>query len=536
MPIVSAEPPIARQVEGARAAGADLVELRVDRIGDVAVVEGWLSGPRALPCIVTVRDAAEGGAWTGSRKERIDLIRRLAGLRPEYVDVELATWRGADALRDIFADGTHGSGAKVRHEGTKARRHEGEHRGRGIALGGGAVDGKPELILSFHDFERTPANLNALFDEIAATPAGAIKGAFAAADARDALRIAEQVRRHPHRRVIALAMGEAGVASRVLARKLGGWLVYAAMSAESASAPGQPTVAELRGVYRWDSIGADTRVFGVIGWPVAHSMGPRVHNAAMAAAGIDGVYVPLPVEPRYEAFADFMASVENSDWLDAGGFSVTLPHKEHALRWLREARGEVSATAAAIGAVNTLVRTPAGWRGENTDAEGIAAALNTAEGMPAGWFAGRRVDLLGAGGAARAAMHVLACAGCEVTVYNRKLERAEKLAHEMGCAARPWEERGSGGGELLVNCTSVGQWPRAGETPIRAEGLSGRTAVFDMVYNPRMTRLLKDAAAAGCTAISGTEMFAGQAEAQHRLWHGSPAPAGVMREALSEGP
>lgn len=499
--LTAADVPLARQVAAARAAGADLVELRVDALGDPAAAAALLAGARELPVIVTVRSAAEGGAWRGAERERRAWLARLAALRPEYIDLELTTWRQAPALR------------------------------RALAAQRGAV----RLILSHHDFAGTPADLDAVFDALAATPADVLKGAFLARDAGDACRVLACLKRRAAQRpLIALAMGEAGLATRVLAPKYGARLTYAALRPAEASAPGQPTVAELRGLYRWARLGPHTRVYGVVGWPVAHSHSPAVHNAALAAQAIDAVYLPLPVPPAEEDLARLLDGLRAAPGLDFHGLSVTLPHKQAACDWVARHGGRIGALARRCGAVNTLARAADDtWHGENTDGPGALAALQAA--LPPGRsLRGLRVTVLGAGGVARAVVAVLRERGSHITVYNRTPERAARLADELGCAWRPWSERAAHAGDILVNCTSVGLWPAVDDTPVPDDALRPDLLVFDTVYRPARTRLLRAALARGCRIIDGVELFLRQAAAQHELWHGRPAPLAAMRAALPE--
>jgi len=353
VPLTSAQPPLAAQMTAAAAGGADLVELRVDRIGDVPAVEAVLRGPRPLPVVLTMRSAAEGGAWAGSEHERVALLLRLAALAPDYVDVEAATWRAAESVRLWVASRT---------------------------------DRSPRLIISQHDLHGTPADVAAVLRTLRTIPADLHKAVFTAHDARDALRVAAALARAPHpERLVVLAMGEAGVVTRILARKFGAFLTFASLAAGRESAPGQPTVSDLRALYRWDALGPDTPVFGVTGWPVGHSLSPRVHNAALAAAGRAGVYAPLPVGPDTERWRAFMATAEDPA-LDVRGLSVTLPHKEHAHAWLAAGGGKCSPSAARCRAVNTLTHDPAAatWLGDNTDAQGVrAASRRCAAGRPA---------------------------------------------------------------------------------------------------------------------------------------------------------
>lgn len=524
VPVIAAQPCIEEQLDRARAAGADLIELRVDLIGDADAVDAALRPPRRGPIILTIRAAAEGGAWDRDDAERIALYERLGLLLPGFVDVELATWERSANLRQKIglvcgSPSAAGEGAAGAQGGAAAAEATGTERPRN------------QLILSFHDLRGTPTDLDALFDRLDAAPAAIVKAVFTAADALDALRVLEQLARRGRRRAwIALAMGAAGVATRVLARKFGAWATFAALSADSASAPGQLTLDELRRVYRWEDLSASTPVLGVVGWPVGHSRSPHVHNAAIRACGIDGVYVPLPVAPTYDAFAAFMDFASGAAWLDLLGLSVTIPHKEHARRWLEERGHALGPAAAACGSVNTLVRRGAGWLGESTDGAGVVAALAVAGGPPRRGFTAL---VLGAGGAGRAAAAALVAEGCSVVVTNRTDARARELAAQIGCQTAPWERRADVDAQVVVNCTSLGMAPDVEATPMPPEGLRAGQLVLDSVYAPPETRLLREARQAGAVAMSGVEMFLHQAAAQFVLWHGRAAPLAAMRAALA---
>lgn len=519
VPITQREPPLAEQVREAREAGADLVELRVDCIDDVEAVAELLRGPRELPMIVTIRPVEEGGQWDGPEADRIALIERLSLLRPGYVDIEWAAWQRSANLRQ-----------KV---GLVGRRIDEPPVGETLRL----ARPRDVMILSHHDLGGVPADLTPIFDGLAAAPAGVIKGAFLARDASDAILVLEELRRRVQqfsaagsgRGVIALAMGEAGVCTRVLARKFGAYLTFAGLRAGAESAPGQIPVRELREVFRWEEIGPGTGVYGVVGWPVGHSRSPQVHNAAMRARGINGVYVPLPVGPQWADLSAFLDRLSDSPWLDLHGLSVTLPHKIHALRWLEQHGHTVSELARRCGAVNTLTRRPDGsWEGDNTDAAGALTTLEEFEPLPPS----RNAAILGAGGVAGAIAAALLGRGCRVTIFNRTPGRAAQLAARLGCAWAPWERRPGEGVQLIINCTPVGMWPQVEGTPLEAERIPPGALVFDTVYHPPQTRLLREARQRGCRVRGGEEMFIWQAALQFRRWHGVDAPLEVMRCAL----
>lgn len=529
-------------------AGAEIVELRVDRIEDAAAVEKLLAAPRQVPFILTIRSAAEGGAWDGADDERIALMERLGLLLPGFVDIELDTFERSANLRQKMAL----VAASLRERDCTGKLRDtvaATHRPRN------------ELILSVHDLRGTPANLRAVFDRLLASPAAIIKAAFAAADATDGLRILVELARVALQRpAIVIGMGDGGLATRILARKFGAFLSFAALDAERESAAGQISPATMRNLYRWDSIDTATQVYGVVGWPVGHSKSPHVHNHAMAHGGVNGVYVPLPVAPGYDAFARFMRQVCESPQLDIRGLSVTIPHKENAYRWLRESNAPISPLAARCGAVNTLtLRTPdkalcrtlkqplpdgrgsvlsgaprtGVWNGDNTDTLAIAALLARESASATQSDARPRLLILGAGGVARAAAVAAVERGMHVIVTNRTAPRAAALAAELGCESVAWEQRGRCAANVIIQCTSVGMQPDIDATPLPDYEFHHSALVIDTIYAPPQTRLLRDAAQQACRTISGLELFALQAEAQYELWHGAPPPNGEMKRCLN---
>ena len=331
------------------------------------------------------------------------------------------------------------------------------------------------------------------------------------------------------RRTIALSMGEVGVVTRLLAPKFTGFLSFGALDEARASAPGQPTLASMQTLYRMAAQNPGTRAYGIIGNPVAHSKSPLLHNTAFAHVGLDAVYVPLLVHDL-PAFLDAFPAVFT-------GFSVTIPHKEVAL----SVCDEIDPVAAEIGAVNTIVRRPIDGRlvGYNTDWSAaigaIQRALTAGKGKESSALEGKTVVIIGAGGAGRAlAFGASRRAGARVIVANRSFERAQLLAEAVGGQAVEMDDIISGrvGGDVLVNTTSVGMHPHEDETPVPREHLAAYSLVFDAVYNPMETRLLREAADAGCITVNGVEMFVGQAMEQFELFTGHPSPGEIMRQTV----
>ncbi len=459
--------------EQARAAGADLVEVRMD----LCIAEGGSPSAiidaipaLALPAIITLRHSREHGAWDGSEDERVALYQRAEDAGAAWIDRELV-FHAARPWRPSRA----------------------------------------KLILSYHDFSGPGV---ALVDKVAAMRACHADVAKIAVTARDAADL-DGVRRliDGHGPVAAMVMGEHGLPSRLLAGAWGSALVFARLPGQSGSAPGQPTTDDLLGMCRLRTQTPATAIYGVIGSPIAHSLSPLIHNLAFAHHGLDAVYVPFRVEDA-PAFWDACGG-----WIR--GLSITIPHK-HALQGRMD---DLEPLCDVVGAMNTVYRGGDRLTGANTDADAIRRCGERAIGE----LRGRRVLVLGAGGAGRAAVFALKAAGAEVALANRTTARAAELAREVGCRAVPWEAVAAEPYDLLVNMTSVGLKAPA-DTPWPHPFPAG-SGVFDSVYNPLQTRLIREAAAAGCRTVLGLDMFIDQACAQFRRWTGLDAPAEAMRAA-----
>jgi 3-dehydroquinate dehydratase/shikimate dehydrogenase len=382
------------------------------------------------------------------------------------------------------------------------------------------------VIASHHDFDGAPDNLDEIYERLAATGAAVLKIAVTARDITDCLpvfRLLERARRE-NRSLIALAMSEAGVVTRVLGPAWGSFLTFAALDDAQRTAPGQLRADELRGLYRVDDITHATPVYGLLGWPVGHSLSPTMHNKALAACGLEGVYLPLAARDAGE----FMRQMARGfDW-NLRGLSVTAPHKQTViphLDWL-------SPAARDIGAVNTIVFADDGQlRGHNTDAEGFLTPLRAALGD----VKGAHCAVLGAGGAARAVVWALRGAGAEVTILARDEGKARVLADEFGVASGALTDEALTGFEVVVNATPLGtRGALENETPAVAAQLRGVRLAYDLVYNPPQTPFLREARAAGCQTLGGLPMLVHQAAAQFRLWTNRTAPFEIMQRAAEE--
>jgi 3-dehydroquinate dehydratase/shikimate dehydrogenase len=341
-------------------------------------------------------------------------------------------------------------------------------------------------------------------------------------------------------------MGEAGLISRVLAKKFGAFLTFASLTNDSSTAPGQISIHDMKRLYRWDAIGPETRVYGVVACPVAHSMSPAIHNASFDETGEDGVYLPMLVQPAYESFKAFMEEFTRYKPLHLRGLSVTLPHKENALTYLQEQGAEIEPLAIEIGAVNTIIidrdenQNPI-LRGINTDYQAIIDTICDAKGISKEQLSDYRVAVIGAGGTGRTAVAALASLGATVVVYNRTFERAEALAAEFNgrigrVVAARMEKLCDSCCQIYVNTTSVGMHPNVDDSPLgdRTPNFNADTLVFDTIYNPPKTKLLQKAEAAGAATVGGIEMFVRQAASQFVAWTGKTAPVATMRRIVEQ--
>jgi len=382
-----------------------------------------------------------------------------------------------------------------------------------------ALLGEGRRLTSAHFFRRMPRDLG----RIAATlireggshgrrGAGAIKIAAQCDSLTDGLKLLRLARTRAN--LVAIPMGDVAQPARLLGLRERNGFAYAPV--ENATAPGQISLDEMTRVYRADKLSRATRVYGVIGDPIGHSLSPAMQNAGFQARGMNAVYVPFLVRD----LQDFLAAIGP---LGIRGFSVTLPHKEKILRHL----DGCDPLAAKIGAVNTVVVRGGGkLYGYNTDYVGVLQSLERR--IP---LRGSRVLIVGAGGVARAVAFALAQAGAAVCVCARRPKRAESLAPAVGGEAISRARVRKEFFDAIVNATPVGMHPATGASPLKADELNCRL-VFDTIYRPRQTKLLKLAARRGIETVSGMEMFVAQGTTQWEIWTGERAPAAVMQRAV----
>lgn len=463
--------------------GAELVELRLDYIGRSVNLTRLLKD-RPCKVVITCRRREDGGRWQKSEQERQMLLRNAIVSGVDYVDLE----------GDI-------AGSIPRYGSTKR-------------------------IVSHHDFVQTPENLADLHRHLAAQEADIVKIATMANTVNDNLRMMELARTATIP-TIAICMGELGTPTRILAGRFGAPFTYATFSTDRRMAPGQLNWKDMEDLYRYESITDQTQLFGVIADPVGHSYSPLIHNAAMASQELDARYLPFQIPAE-----DLKEFIEACPSLGIRGLSVTIPHKEAALDWMTQAES----AASHIGAINTVIFDKGERLGYNTDYRAameciaqVFGKFNDFEDRP---WNGKSVLILGAGGVARALAWGLHQKGASVMISSRTHARAHALAEVIGGSALPWDKRHEPEVDLLVNCTPVGMHPDLDSSPFLKDALHPKTAVFETIYNPERTLLIKDARSVGCQTITGVEMFVRQAAYQYRLFTGKEPPVELMRDAL----
>lgn len=464
--------------------GAQLVELRLDYITR-AVNLKRLVADRPGPVVLTARRKEDGGRWEKSEQERLMLLRSAIATGVEYVDIE------ADVAAQI-----------PRYGSTKR-------------------------IISYHDFTGTPDELEEIHAAMAEEDADIVKIATMANTFSDNVRMIQLVE-NAKIPTIGICMGEMGMITRILSNRVGSPFTYATFSADKKLAPGQINWKEMNNVYHYESINPQTSLFGVIADPVGHSHSPLIHNSAFIDAGLNARYLPLRV-PK-DDLQTFMNCCHS---IGIEGISITIPHKEAALDYCTQA--ESSSTG--IGAINTMIFNGEERLGYNTDYRAAMDCIEETFSLQRGQensMQGKVALILGAGGVSRAIAWGLRQRKCEVYVSSRTEERSQLLAHEIGCHTIPWDQRHDVKAHLLVNGTPVGMHPNVDVSPYNMNSINEYMVVFDTVYNPENTVLIKYAKQAGARLITGVDMFVRQAAYQFRLFTGKDAPTDLMRAKIKQ--
>ena len=455
---------------------ADLFEIRADLVLDLDLLT--LMRAKTRPLLLTCLPVAEGGRWQDDDPQRRLVL--LEGVKRgfDYVDVNFRS-RYMDVMM--------------------------EKSGRG-------------LVVSYHDLDGTPADLDALYAQMADCGADIVKIAVtphSVADVGRLLGFAQRVAQRGGPPLIALAMGPLGLVSRVTAGRYGAPWTFASAAEGAEAAPGQLPAAVMADLYRVHNVTPATRVYGVLGVDVARSLSPVLHNRAFEARGLDAVYVPLQAE-ALEPFVHALPA------LDLAGFSVTRPYKVGIIDHL----DAVEEASAVCGSVNTVVVRNGSLQGSTSDGAGVLIPLRKRTEVK-----GKSVVVVGSGGAARAAALALRRKGARVTILGRDLVKAGDAAQAAGCAHGALKDLGTYPWDVLINATPVGSASNPELTPVPARLHRPGTIAFDMVYDPLATRFLREAQAAGCTIIDGLEMLLAQAIVQFEAWTGLEAPVEAMRSA-----
>jgi 3-dehydroquinate dehydratase/shikimate dehydrogenase len=462
--------------------GVQLVELRLDYIRRPVNLSRLLEN-RACPVIATCRRPEDGGKWMRSERDRQMLLRTAIVDGADYVDIEM----------DV-AD--------------KIPRY-----------------GDTQRIVSYHNFDETPDNIEEIHHRISQLDPDIIKIATMANNPIDNIK-ALRLCRDSEIPTVAFCMGEMGLPSRVLCGRAGAPMTYATFSEDRKMAPGQLTYQQMMDDFAYEDINENTVVLGVVADPVAHSLSPRVHNACIREKKLNMIYLPFRVPKEYlEEFIQICPE------MGVKGLSVTIPHKERILKCINALDDNV----AGIRAANTVVFKDINTYGFNTD---CTAAI---ESLTAAWkvkfpedeseqpLANRRVLILGSGGVARAIAFGLARQSAAVTICGRDYRKSESLASDLDCESIDWTARANHPCDILVNCTPVGMHPNLDETPFDEEWFDKKTIVFDTVYNPEQTLFIKKAREAGCTTVTGIDMFVRQAAKQFRLFTGTAPNVKTIR-------
>jgi 3-dehydroquinate dehydratase / shikimate dehydrogenase len=479
IPIVGASMPKALEQITSAEKIADIIELRLDLIDspDLKVLLNSVS----KPVIVTNRSKLDGGQFRGGDDERLQALHDALAAGANYVDIEVSTPR---EFLQPFLEGYDSS----------------------------------RIIISYHDFSHTPEDLNPLYETMGALPGGVIKIVTYARDLSDNLKMFQLLKRakKENKQLIGFCMGDLGEISRVLSPLYGGMLTFGSMEIGQESAPGQILANTLKNIYRVNDKRQNFKIYGVIGYPISKSMGYLIHNRAFREIGSPHIYVSFLVDNVEKFFIEF------KDFFS--GLSVTMPAKESIMPML----DSVDPTAQSIGAVNTVVEEDGKWVGYNTDCSGAIAALEACTSLK-----DKNILILGAGGTAKAIGYGIKENGGKLTItYNRNKEKGENLAKELGCELIHCRDAGTQSIDILINCTPVGMNPNINESPFLARGFKEGMVVFDSVYNPLETKLLREAKIAGCKVIPGSELFINQAARQFELFTGQTAPIDTIREVL----
>ena len=460
-------------------------ELRLDYLLDHAQLESelhrMLSRLRYPQMIATCRRVEAGGHFQGSVGEQLEILAAAARAGCQWVDLEIESVKSfrKPPFKELAP-------AKV--------------------------------IVSYHNYRNTP-DLSAIYRRLARLPVEAVKIASHARDLQDNLKILKLLKANRRRRprLVALAMGNSGICSRVMAFRWGSPFTYAAVGNHHAVAGGQLAIDNMRSVYHVEHLDERTQLYGVVGTHSSMSLSPAMQNIAFQAKRVNALYLPCETA-RLSDFLKFVRS------LKFAGFSITMPFKRAIMKEL----AWVDPLAREIGACNTVAIRHGKWMGWNTDSAAVIEVLTKRLRLP-----GSRILILGAGGAARAAAYALRTEKVDVFIAARRDAVARKLARSVAAEAVPWDNAEGQEVDAVINATPLGMAPHSEVHPIDLARLRARV-VFDMVYYPVETRFLSEARGRGLVTISGLEMLVAQGARQFEIWTGQSAPRALMEQAIRQ--
>lgn len=457
----------------------DLIELRIDYIQDINKKNlKRLLNKKNKPIIVTNRKKYEMEKFKGSEKKRIGLLEESIKLKADYIDIEYSA--NKQLLKKIIKN-----------------------------------KGKTKIIVSYHNFKNTPNNLHDIFNKIKKLNPDIIKIVAFANSINDNFKIFELLKKTKNKKIIAFCMGSYGKISRILCLKYNSFLTYSSYEQQKKAESCQLTLNELLNDYNTKKINKNTQVYGLIGNPLEHSPSHLIHNAGFKKLKLNNIYVKFKVDNLNEFIKNFRK-------FKIKGASITIPHKVAVMKHL----DSIDNTAKKIGAVNTIVNKNNKLKGYNTDCYGaITVIKNKTE------IKNKKITVLGAGGTARAVVYGLTQEKGIITILNRTKEKAKKLAEEFNCNYDSLNNFKNIETDILVNTTSVGMSPDIGRSLIPKRFLKNMV-VFDAVFNPHKTKLIKDSESNNCKVIPGIEMLIHQAAIQFKLWTNQEMPINVMRNPI----
>ncbi|MDR3115641.1 MAG: type I 3-dehydroquinate dehydratase [Treponema sp.] len=467
----------------------DLAELRVDCLeADERLLIRRFPEMVDLPVILTIRRERDGGRFTAGEGSRISLFSKAlafadADKRHNFAYVDMEEYLNVPCLEEV-----------ARTFGTR-------------------------IIRSYHNIHGVDDNLVELMRRLRHVGDELVKVAVMPHSLAEVVRAVKAARDTADMDKILLCMGNFGTPTRILAEQLGSPFSYTTVKERPAAGSGQLDPQELAELYRFRDITAKTRIFGITGFPLKVTFSPAFFNAVFTLEHTDAVYVPFPTD-------DIQAFIALAEELGIAGASVTVPHKEGILPYLTQVSEEVQG----IGACNTIVSRPKGWSGFNTDAPGFSGALLHFIGKST--FRGKRITIIGAGGAARAVAAEVHRLHGKALILNRNVLRARDLAAPYRFAWGPLDNQGIARmdkyGDIIIQTTSAGMEGHTAVDPLELYTFSGKEVVMDLIYKPERTLCLQRAEAAGCRVLNGYAMLIGQAQLQYGHFMGLEFPQHLM--------